>query len=44
MFDTCTQIESLNLSNFNTSLVKSMYQMFYDCNQLKSLDISIVTT
>ena len=40
MFEKCTSLKSLYLSNFDTSSVKSFGQMFYGCTSLKYLDIS----
>ena len=40
MFDYCTALKILNLSNFNTSKVTSMEFMFHYCNSLISLDLS----
>ena len=40
MFDSCTGIETLDLSNFDTSNVTSMSWMFYNCSSLKTLNIS----
>ena len=44
MFSGCRSLESLNLSNFNTSLVTNMNQMFYQCYSLKSLNLSNFNT
>ena len=33
-------VETLDLSGWNTSNVKSMSHMFYDCSSLKSIDLS----
>ena len=40
MFYNCSSLKQLDLSNFNTSNVNSMYCMFYGCNSLNLLDIS----
>ena len=40
MFNGCSSLTSLDVSNFNTSNVTSMYYMFYGCNGLTSLDLS----
>ena len=40
MFEECKALETLDLSNFNTTNVKSMYDMFSDCSSLKNLNIS----
>ena len=40
MFYNCTNLTSLDLSNFNTSNVTNMGYMFDGCNNLTSLDVS----
>ena len=40
MFDDCSSLVSLNLSNFNTSKATNMDRMFYACKSLASLDLS----
>ncbi len=40
MFAECSSLGSLDLSNFDTQNVKSMYCMFCKCNYLYDLDIS----
>lgn len=40
MFGSCTSLQSLNLSTFNTTAVTDMEDMFYDCETLTSLDLS----
>ena len=40
MFYNCSFIESIDLSNFNSSNVIEMIGMFYLCSSLKSLDLS----
>ena len=44
MFDGCTKLESLDVSNFNTAEVKSMTYMFYNCSTLTSLNLSKFNT
>ena len=44
MFCGCTKITEINLSNFNTSQVKSVNRMFYDCSLLSSIDFSNFNT
>ena len=39
MFNECYELESLDLSNFNTSKVKNMTYMFHKCNKLKYLNL-----
>ena len=39
MFQECYELESLDLSNFNTSNVTNMSLMFYKCNKLKYLNL-----
>ena len=40
MFGNCSSLNSLNVSNFNTSKVTDMSYMFYSCGKLTTLDIS----
>ena len=40
MFGSCTNLTSLDLSNWDTSKVKSMSNMFYNCTRLTDLNIS----
>ena len=40
MFHGCSLLESIDLSNFNTSKVTDMGYMFYYCSSLKSIDLS----
>ena len=40
LFQECTDITQIDLSNFNTSEVTSMYRMFYNCKSLTSLNLS----
>ena len=40
MFNGCTQLTSLDLSSFDTSLVTTMINMFTSCSSLKEIDIS----
>lgn len=44
MFDACSSLTSLNVSNFNTAKVTNMSGMFYDCKSLTSLDLSSFNT
>ena len=44
MFDGCTKLESLDVSNFNTAEVKSMTYMFNNCSTLTSLNLSKFNT
>ena len=44
MFCGCSSLTSLNLSNFNTTNVKSMNGMFYNCYCLTSLNLSNFNT
>ena len=39
MFGNCTSLISLNLSSFNVNKVTNMNNMFYNCHNLKYLDI-----
>ena len=40
MFRDCKGLKSLDLSNFDTSMVTDMDYMFFNCTALKSLDLS----
>jgi surface protein len=40
MFSGCRSLTSLNLSNFDTSKVTNTYDMFKDCNNLKTIIVS----
>ena len=40
MFNGCSNLTSLDLSNFDTSNVTSMEGMFYNCSSLTELDLS----
>ena len=44
LFKHCSNITVINLSNFNTSLVITMFQMFYGCSSLTSLNLSNLNT
>ena len=39
MFNKCSEIEYLDLSNWNTSNAKNMSFMFNECNKLKYLNL-----
>ena len=39
MFRDCSQLKSLNLSNFDTSKVKNMNYMFCNCSKLKYINL-----
>ena len=43
-FSLCVSLTSLDLSNWNTSNVTNMQNMFYNCSSLTSLDISSFDT
>ena len=40
MFENCTNLTHLDLSNFDTSKVTGMYSMFTSCSQLTTLNLS----
>ena len=40
MFENCSSLKSLQLSNFKTSMVKNMEAMFSECHSLMSLNLS----
>ena len=44
MFNRCSSLKSLDLSNFDTSSVISMYKMFSGCSSLNSLNLSNFNT
>ena len=44
MFNACSKLTSLNLSNFNTAEVTNMSYMFKSCKALTSLDLSNFNT
>ena len=44
MFTSCTELTSLDLSNFDTSNVTNMNNMFFGCSNLTSLDLSNFNT
>ena len=44
MFLNCTSLTSLDLSNFETSQVDTMYATFYGCTSLTSLNLSNFNT
>ena len=44
LFRNCSSLTSLNLSNFNTSSVTDMSQMFLGCSSLTSLNLSNFNT
>ena len=44
MFNKCSSLTSLNLSNFNTINVNNMNGMFSECSSLNSLDLSNFNT
>ena len=44
MFNKCSSLTSLNLSNFNTNNVTNMDSMFNKCSSLTSLNLSNFNT
>ena len=44
MFQNCSKLTSLNVSNFDTSNVTNMRYMFYNCSSLTSLNVSNFNT
>ncbi len=40
MFNECSSLTSLNLSNFNTNNVNNMNNMFYNCSSFTYLNLS----
>ena len=41
LFCNCSSLEFVDLSNFNTSSVLSMFSMFFNCRSLKSINLSL---
>ena len=39
MFNECSSLTNINLSNFNTQNVTDMWSMFCDCSSLKNKNI-----
>ena len=44
MFDDCSSLTNINLSNFNTQNVTNMSYMFYDCYSLTNINLSNFNT
>ena len=44
MFAGCEKLEDINLSSFETSLVRDMSHMFEQCSSLKKLDVTSFDT
>lgn len=44
MFEFCSSLETLNLSNFKTANVENMLAMFSDCYRLKKINLSSFNT
>ena len=44
MFDGCSSLKSIGLSNFSTSNVEDMEHMFFGCNSLESIGLSNFNT
>lgn len=45
LFNGCNAMRSFKFTNFNTSnKITSTYKMFYDCKQIKTIDLSIMDT
>ena len=42
MFESCSSLISLDLSNFDTSQVTLMDQMFYNCTNLEYINLNSV--
>ena len=43
MFEDCSKLNYIDVSNFNTQKVTEMSYMFYDCSKLIFIDISNFT-
>ena len=44
MFNECSSLQSINLSSFNSTKVKTMFHIFYKCSSLKLIDLSSFIT
>ena len=44
MFNKCSSLKKINLSNFNTNNVTNMIGMFYECSSLREINISNFNT
>ena len=44
MFNRCSSLKEINLSNFNTNNVTNMSFMFYKCSSLKEINLSNFNT
>ena len=44
MFNGCSSLTYIDVSNFNTAAVTDMSYMFYNCNKLTSIDVSNFST
>ena len=44
MFDSCENLNSLELSNFDTNQVKNMSGMFWGCIGITNIDLSSFNT
>lgn len=44
MFEGCTNLESIDLSSFDTENMRSMTRMFFSCTKLETLDLSSFAT
>ena len=41
MFENCSSLTNINLSNFNTQNVTNMFYMFRDCSTLKIKNVIV---
>ena len=44
MFQLCSELEYIDLSNFNTENVTNMERMFYECSSLTNINLSNFNT
>ena len=44
MFNECSSLTNINVSNFNTNNVEDMSNMFCDCNALKEINLKNFNT
>jgi surface protein len=44
MFDNCSNLINLDISNFKTNKLEDMHGMFYNCTKLTNLNLSNFNT
>ena len=40
MFNGCTSLKKIDISNFDTKNVKAMHEMFYNCTSLEEANLA----